>query len=380
MLQNERPQSFVTVTCSCGRTLRAKSDQVETEVRCWDCRKMVLVPNPRRRERVARELSEGALVVIKGPGLNSVLIAASAVTALLAIPEFGVWCAVAALTVGGLDYGEAIRRVSRGRTGEPAPEPWSWLKPELIPRFVVALLMALGTILPLWWFNAGFHQSPHWNRTSRLIAAAAWVLGPPVMFLICARTPDNTRLSLLTGAKTLARHPLATLLALGLVPASLLMAEILLTAIIYLGGHLPFFALDYMPMPVLAKTYERPVIYTGIPHYHMIDYRSYPESMFLSGYVSGLRHGYTFTGALPASLSLPTRAGLDAEEAIGLLGPSYLIIRLLFVLTIVTSLIAAFAIQARWLGAIPALDPRWRSARLPPTLAPSLPTPGNDPS
>src|SRR5580692_11568031 len=99
MVQNERSSAFVTVTCSCGRSLRAKFEQVGTEVRCWDCHKMVLVPNPHEGQRVARELSDSALIVIKGPDLNSVLVGGLILTVLLAIPYYGVWCSVIALTM-----------------------------------------------------------------------------------------------------------------------------------------------------------------------------------------------------------------------------------------------------------------------------------------
>ena len=307
---------------------------------------------------MARELSDGALVVIKGPGLKSVLVAAWLVTALLAIPEYGVWCSAIALTLGAPAYGETIRRVSRGPTDEPDPGVLAALLPRSIPKFLVGAFMAAGTVAPLWWLNAGTNQSPHWDGTGRAIAASAWTLGPLLMFMLYARTEEDTPLGVRASLKLMARHPLATLLALAVVPISLLLAEVVITSILYLAGNLPFFALDYMPMPRLAPTNEGPAVYNGIPHYQMLDYRSYPASMFHDGYLDGLRHGYSFAGAIPASLSRSTRAGMDAGEAIGLIDPSYLMVRLLFIVAIVTSLLAAFAIQARWLGSIPALERR----------------------
>ncbi len=82
MVHNERSSAFVVLPCSCGKSLRAKVEQIGTEVRCWSCHAMVLVPNPHEGQRVARELSDSALVVIKGPGLNAVLVGATIVTAL----------------------------------------------------------------------------------------------------------------------------------------------------------------------------------------------------------------------------------------------------------------------------------------------------------
>ncbi len=66
-------------------------------------------------------------------------------------------------------------------------------------------------------------------------------------------------------------------------------------------------------------------------------------------------------GAIPASLSLSTRAGLNSGEAIGVVEPFYLVLRLLIVEVIVCCLVSAFAIQARWLGSIPALERNWRA-------------------
>ena len=333
---------------------------------------MVLVPNPRHRQRVARELSDGALVVIKGPGLNSILIGSAVLTMLLAIPDYGLSCAAIALTGAGVAYyGETIRRVSQGPTDEPETGPRRWLSGSLIPKLLVSGLMAAGTVAPLWFLNSGYRHSPHWDLTGRAIAAGAWIVGPILMFWICARTIDDRRMGVLSGSKTLARHPVATLLALVIVPISLLLAEITITLVVYFAGHLPFYALDYMPMPLLAQRKEAPVMYNGIPHYHMIDYRGYPVEMFEQGYINGIRDGYSFVGAMPASLSLPTRAGMDAEEAIGLIGPAYLAVRLLFIMTIVTSLLAGFAIQAHWLGAIPALERKKPPSSLPKASPPA---------
>ena len=145
--------------------------------------------------------------------------------------------------------------------------------------------------------------------------------------------------------------------------------------IFYLPGNLPFFALDYMPMP---STPIRPVVYNGYPHYNLIDYRYLPTSKFEKGYVDGLRQGYSFVGALPASLSVSSRAGLDCE-AIGLFEPLYLIARLLVVLGIVAALLTAFAVQARWLGAIPALE-RARPTEAVTPLEPTPTEPRPDPS
>jgi hypothetical protein len=320
---------------------------------------MILVPNPHQTQQVARELSDGALVVIKGPGLNSVLIGVAVVTALLAIPYYGIWFSVIALTMGASAYGEIIRRVSRRPTDEPDPGALGSLLPRSVTKFILCALMAAGTVLPLWLLNAGYHQSPHWDALGRAVATITWIVCPLLMLLFYGRTEEGTPLNFRKFVKLLAKHPVATFLALAVVPFTLVLLELCLALILYMAGNLPFFALDYMPMPVLAeRPNEGAIVYGGIPHYHMNDYRTYPISIFHQGYLEGLREGYSFVGAIPASLSLSTRADLNASEAIGLIGPSYLIIRIMFSVAIVTCLLAAFAIQAHWLGSIPSLERR----------------------
>src|SRR5206468_9658453 len=106
-------------------------------------------------------------------------------------------------------------------------------------------------------------------------------------------------------------------------------------------------SLDLMPMP------PEFAIFNELPYLRSIDYRNYPQEELLSGYFDGLRHGYTLSGAIPTSLSLPTRVGLnpDGYYTVRLM---YDINRVALTLMTVTCLIAGFAVQAVWLGAIAA--------------------------
>jgi hypothetical protein len=130
--------------------------------------------------------------------------------------------------------------------------------------------------------------------------------------------------------------------------------EVLLGLTFYVIEDLPFLALDFMPMPSVP---DEPVLHDGIPYYKLMDFRGHPESMFIDGYFDGLRHGYSFVGAIPASLSLPTRADLN-PSAIWLERPVYAIARGFVTMLVVAGLMTAFVLQARWLGSIPALEYR----------------------
>ena len=352
MVNQERTSTFVALTCSCGRGLRAKSDLVGTEIRCWDCHKMVLVPLPNHGQRVARELSQNALEVIKGPGLNSVLAAAIVLTGVLCLPDYGGWGAVLVFAMGASAYGEIIQRVSRGPS-EQARIPWSKvLIPRSILKLLLCVLMAAGTVFPLWILNAGVQRSPHLDWRGLSILGVTWCLAPLLMMIVYSQRTDGTTQPVRESLRLLARHPIAVLAALAVIPFTMILIEVGLDLIFYIPGNLPFFALDFMPMP---QTPEKPVMYEGVPYYHLIDYRSYPDTKFIAGYFDGLKHGYSFVTAIPASLAVSSRAGMN-PEVISSVPLVYGVARGLITLVIVTCLIASFAIQARWLGSIAALE------------------------
>lgn len=348
MVHPERSSVFVAVKCSCGRGLRAKSELVGTEVRCWDCRKLVLVPMPSEGPRVARELSIEALSVMRGPSLGSLLIAGSVVTAALAVPEYGVLVAMVILVAAASEYGEIIRRFSEGRS-EDLEIPWArsiW--PGFRLNLPLCVLMAMGVVLPLWWRNAGPHQSPHWDAVGLTAALATYLLAPILMLVLHARNEQGARLDARFCLFSLLRHPVAAFLAIAIVPLTYLVLEVGITLIFYWSGDLPFYALDFMPPPLNP---EKPAYYAGGAYYHLLDYRLFPESVFYKGYGDGVRHGYSFVAAIPASLSMATRGGME-RDTIGIIVQFYTVTRVMYTMAIVTSMLAAFAIQARWLASI----------------------------
>ncbi len=312
---------------------------------------MVPVLDPLQGQRIARELSDGALVVIKGPGLNSVVIAAAILTAILAIPIYGTWLSVIAFTLGASAYGEILRRVSSSSAAEPDPIWWESLLPRSIPKGILCLLFAAGTVVPFWILNAAYHQSPHWDSLGGAITVASWTIVPLLMLGYYGQSSQETRLGFRLTLKVLIKHPFATLLALAVIPTTLILAEVALDLILYMTGTLAFYALDFMPMP---RTPHEPMMYDAIPHYNTVDFRNYEDSKYIIGYFDNVRRGYSFVGAIPASLANSTRAELNLT-ALRIYPWLYFSIRLLITMVIVTCLLTAFAIQARWLGVIPAL-------------------------
>ena len=348
MLPDPKNPSFIPVACSCGRSLRAKPDQVGTEIRCWDCQKMVMVAVPRDRQVIIRDLSHGFRGVTQGPGLRYVLVASLVLTAALCIPWVGLVVGGLILTLGAALYGEVIRRVSPGTPQEFGPTWVSILFPHSFVKPILCFLMAAGTVIPLWVLNAGVHRSPRWTIPTAVLAGLAWTL-LPILMLATYGSDGQERLGIGRSLKLLARHPFATFLAIAIIPAILVLTEIAIGLFLYSQEFLAFTAMDLMPLPRLF------VIRSGIPFISAIDYRNYPQSMMLDGYYDGLRHGYTLSAAIPTSLSLPTMAGFDPTGFYaGRL--TYDILRVSMTLVVVTCLIAGFALQATWLGAIAAVE------------------------
>jgi hypothetical protein len=341
---DSRNPSFIPVQCSCGRSLRAKLEQVGTEIRCWDCHKSVTVSLPRDRQVIGRELTLGFRDVVLGPGLRYVLVTALVLTAAFCIPWVGLIVGGLVLTVGAALYGEVIRRVSPGGRSELGKTWGSILFPRSFVKPILCILMAAGTVIPLWVLNAGMHRSPRWTVPTALLAGLAWSL-LPILMLATYGSDKNGRLGIRRSLTILARHPFAAILAIAIIPAILLLTDVAIGQLLYSQDYLVFIAFDLMPLP------PRTEFHNGIPYLAGIDYRNYPQSSLLDSYFDGIRHGYTLSAAIPTSLSLPTRAGLnpDGYYTIHIL---YDIIRVLLTMVIVTCLIAGFAVQAMWLGAI----------------------------
>ncbi len=345
-----RNSAFVPFTCRCGRGLRAKREQVGTEVICWSCHEPMLVPEPHPGARIVREMFDGARTAIDGPSLRQFVGVSLALSAALTIPIVGLGVASLALVFLAAAYGEATTR--------PIPTPasdeaWSWRsipRPRSILEGLACLLLVAGTVVPLWVLHIGPNRSPHLGRGGLAALGVAWFFLPMVMLLVYARrhSPPPGLRRLLGIVR---RHPSALACALLVVPVGLVLTEAWLDFVFYVQGSLPFFALEHMPIP------GKPAIYIGIPHYEAQDFRTLPQSKFIRAYFDGLREGYTFVGSMPPALSVPTRAGIN-PAVIRLVPYSYAVARFLLVALILTCILSAFSIQARWLGL---LADRWRA-------------------
>ena len=351
-IQPRGSTSFVTLTCRCGKTLRAKLDQVGTEIRCWSCRQMVMVPMPRERLRVAREFTDGFMAATEGPALVRIVAVAAGVTAGLCIPTAGLAVGVAVLALAAaVGYGPEIAEAAQIEEAPGAGRAAARLSlPGRALRWALGAALATGLALPLWAWHVGDGHPPRLDRPGLLILAATLVI-LPLANMAANGNGHRGAIGVRRLSRSLLRYPGAYLLALAIVPACLVLMEVGMVALFYVQGNLPFFILEFMPWK------EQPIVYLGVPYFHSVDFRSYPVSKFAPLYSSGLARGYSFVASFPPSLSLDSRAGLGGA-AMYIPESAYGPIRAFITLVMLTVLTAACSIQARWLGAIATFDRR----------------------
>lgn len=345
-----RSSPFVPVPCRCGRLLRAKYDQIGTEIQCWDCRQMVVVPCPKQPGQEGLAFARGCRVAAEQATVGRVILAASGVALAMLVPGFGLHAAAAMLAVAGVALiGRTLDRTSRG-TIEVEPIRGRRRAVLVATRCLVAGLMAAATVLALWGMDYSHQRGPRWDRAGRVLFAVTWTVFPLVALAVFGRDRRSC-LGVRQGLRVAARHPGMMILVLAVVPASVVLAEMMLVVGTIWQGTFPFLVLDLLPFP------EHYIRISGIPAFNGIDFRSYPVDRFLALYGAGLGHGRTLFGSLPASLSLPTTNDLNSA-GIYVSSATYLAFRVLLSGFAAAMLLAAANLQAAWLGSLAAVDHR----------------------
>ena len=349
-MASSRSTAFVPVPCRCGKLLRAKVDQIGAEIQCWDCHQMVVVPCPNVPGQDDLAFRVGLESAFRWPTFGRVAAGTVAVTLALLVPGGGLAVAAVALAVALVAVvGHTLDRTSRGRLAVEPLGRRAWLG-LVATQGAVAFLAATGTVLSLWGLHAGSGQGHHGSLQTLVIFAATWTVFPPVALILFGRDRRSC-LGVRTGARVLAHHPVLTFLAVLVVPASVVAAELALVAETVWQETFPFLVLD--TMPVLGN----PELIWGIPYYNGVDFRNYPVDRFLASYREALGRGYTLSGTLPASLSLSTTHRLSTH-AINASETGYLALRAALSGLGVLIFLTGATIQAAWLGAMAAVDHR----------------------
>jgi hypothetical protein len=363
-------QLYVYLECPCGRELRVKRSLAGSEVRCWDCQQMVLVPSPRTTGLVLSTLGEAIAAILSPTVLALAGLAAAAVAGLLFVSGTSLpVLPLAAMIVLAVGYGQFLQRGGeRPPAGdsedddEPdetdSPPPWS-LRAVARAGFRLVAVAALGTALWLPWFLTPrrLGVTPRLSAGSLALGLAAMMLLPLVV--LAAFASDRSRpLSARHLAGALRRHLAAFLFALLLFPLAAVLAELVAFGLTGFLGWLPFFLLELSPEPrATCQAY-------GIPYQHDFPLGGIPDRRFLRMYLDHLGQGYTLVGSIPHSLGVP-RFQINFPWADQVVGYSYLALRMLATQLIFWLLFLFLALQAAWLGRLATLDLRTSPTREP---------------
>jgi hypothetical protein len=348
--------AFIYAECPCGRTLRATPDQAGTVIRCWSCGAEVVVPHPDRKEVLVRAMGDATVHALRLPTVGILLAGAGVVTAVLLVPRAGPWLALAVVAVAAWGYGV---QMGAGAAGPVDAVHAPWPRRASFARAALALAAPLALVDPLLIRNRGYTLPPAGaaSGVAELMALAfvGWLAFPVVMLTACARDsrgPLPPRRALLR----LARHPLATLAGLLILPLGLLATEGLAAFLAWEQGQLPLMVADLYPRPRLKYLDDGPRLCFDLDGTEVVANVGETPDSLIPVYRSGLRRGFTLIGTIPASLPIwPVRIPINlwlfkaAPE-------TYLATRIALTFLIAWCAGTLLTVQARWLGLIAALD------------------------
>jgi len=240
------------------------------------------------------------------------------------------------LILGAPRYGELIRQC-----GIDVWDFDDWKQPaQLFPRVGIAVLVGL-------WRGVTDAAEPRRTRAAPEVQYARGDRGlrrhdgaAPGLFVIYARDEQGP-LGWQRARSVLLRYPVATVLAVMLVPIGVVVAELVVILITSWQGMFPFLILDMFPgVGVFRRTIQDPQIcnYTRAV---------LPDSRFFTSTESPAS-GFQLTVRAPASLSLRPSSGKPLDARIDRHGLSA--IRAMYSQVSTMVLFLFMALQARWLG------------------------------
>jgi hypothetical protein len=223
-------------------------------IHCWECGGEVVVPQLISQGELVRAMSDAASDTIRAPTSGIIFGGVLLLTATLLIPRVGPLLATGLVAAAVWAYGRLVRAgatgPSPGGTESDAPgtapdaarEPAAPSRIATVARGVLAVAAALALAAPLLVRNRGQLLPPPGPAPGVLglmaLSFAGWLAIPIALAAAYAHDrhgPLPPRQSL--GA--LARHPLATLSALLVVPMGMLALEGLVALVAWQQGQLP---------------------------------------------------------------------------------------------------------------------------------------------
>jgi hypothetical protein len=348
--------TFIQVKCGCGRSLRARPDQAGTVIPCWECKAEILVPYP-DQPGLAVPMAAAGYEALRPPAVPVIAGGAAVITAALLVPHAGIVLALCLVVASVHYYGDQVRAAahdaSAGEAATARTSPWAALV-----RMSLAVVATLALVAPVLIRNAGHSLPPAETRpVVRWLAAlalAGWLVAPVLLLAASAHDrhgPLPPRLVL----GSLARHPLATLVALLVVPLALILTEAFVALAAWQQGQLPLMVVDLFPPPDSAYTVDGRHLYFDYDGTRIdMNYSASIEAL-AAVYPQAFRHGFTLIGTIPPSLSMGLLEVRGSPRNYYVLPVSYLFLRVAMTMVILSVAGVALRAQARWLGLIAAL-------------------------
>jgi hypothetical protein len=284
--------------------------------------------------------------VFSSPSMVGLLIATVVLVGLLIVPCPGPLKASVLLGLVGVCQGVLIRRDELAST-----RPAAWVVLGLLTLPVMLLAMVPWVVMR---GSGGMSPPPALVWPGVAILAAVLVVLP--LLLVVLWSPR--RLEVL---RSLAWHPLATLLVLAVVPFGLIAAEVLGVLVSCWLGWFAFYVVDLFPNTL--KIVQKYGIYSAI-----FNNVYFVELNHLNLYGHHLAHGMPLSSALPVSLGQPRHA-YDGPWTIETGDVAYLLVRAAHTAVIVFVWLVALTLQAHWLAQVARLELRRRPVEARPTTA-----------
>src|SRR5689334_6849532 len=109
--------TFIHARCPCGRSLRARPDQMGTAIHCWSCGGEVVVPYLDLRGQLVRPLMDSATDLFRSQTPTMIFGGVLLITAVLLVPRVGLLLALGLVAASARGYGRQVR------AGAVAPPP-----------------------------------------------------------------------------------------------------------------------------------------------------------------------------------------------------------------------------------------------------------------
>ena len=307
---------------------------------------MNLVPIPRSPGWVARALHGGVSETIQARSFLAILVGSLLLTSIMALQGFGMAAAGILLMFASLAYGFVIREGSRHDRS-------TWFAEGVMKRgWQLAVCLAIGLLLVSPWLlsRGGPGHPPRFTKTGLLLTIAAVIVIPMIMLGTFAR--DNSgRGGFRVVFSTLLRHPIATLMALAVVPTAFVALEAILIEVARYQEIYPFLVIDLFPRPDSVR-YQ-----FGMPYIGADDYRAFPLAFYEQIHLTRIRQGYSLILGVTGSLASQTDNGFN-PWGIYMTPRGYHWVRFFYVGVFALGMLAALAVQARWLGLLATLRTR----------------------